>query len=141
MWHYLASSSWCICCFLWLFVIKYIDYGAILNMGIVISILEENKHGDVASGVSAYISGGSRNRRFLIMLELFAWSFGLRLSSLCVGWQKECDDWSHCWASLFGLLEECEVGGFCDLFLIVKSDFYRRSLMDQQRRKLWIATP
>lgn len=77
---------------MWLFVIKYIDYGAIRNMGIVISILEENKHGDVASGVSAYISGGSRNRRFLIMLELFAWSFGLRLSSLCVGWQKECDD-------------------------------------------------
>lgn len=58
-----------------LFVIKYIDYGAILKMGIVIAILEENKHGDVALGVSAYISGGSRNRGFHIMLELFAWEF------------------------------------------------------------------
>lgn len=38
-----------------LFVIKYIDYGAILKMGIVIAILEENKHGDVALGVSAYL--------------------------------------------------------------------------------------
>ncbi|KAL9450365.1 hypothetical protein AB3S75_012159 [Citrus x aurantiifolia] len=51
-------------------------------------IENKNKHGDVALGVSAYISRGSRKRGFLIMLVFFAWSFGLRLSSLCVGWQK-----------------------------------------------------
>ncbi|KAL9447220.1 hypothetical protein AB3S75_014818 [Citrus x aurantiifolia] len=67
---------------------KYIEWSAVWNTGIVISILEQNKHGDVALGVSAYISRGSRKRGFLIMLVFFAWSFGLRLSSLCVGWQK-----------------------------------------------------
>lgn len=53
-----------------------------------INIGRENKHGNVALGVLAYISRGSRKRGFLAMLVFFAWSCGLRLSSPRVGWQK-----------------------------------------------------
>ncbi|EEF44903.1 uncharacterized protein LOC8280543 [Ricinus communis] len=60
---------------------KYIEWSAIWNMGMVISILDE-KHGDVALGVSAYISRGCRKRGFLSMLVFFVWWVSFRL--ICV---------------------------------------------------------
>lgn len=62
-------------------LIKYVEWSSIWNMGLVISILEE-KHGDVALGVSAYISRGSRKRGLLLMLLVFVLRHVLRL--LCL---------------------------------------------------------
>jgi len=66
---------------------KYIEWSAVWNMGILISILEE-KHGDVALIISAYLSRGSRQLGFLLMLVYFAWRFALRLGCVYVGWDK-----------------------------------------------------
>jgi hypothetical protein len=66
---------------------KYIEWSAVWNMGILISILEE-KHGDVALIISAYLSRGSRQRGFLLMLVYFLWRFALRLGCVYVGWDK-----------------------------------------------------
>ncbi|GMP30356.1 hypothetical protein CsSME_00005061 [Camellia sinensis var. sinensis] len=55
-------------------------------MGIVISILEEKKQGDVALLISSYLSRGSRRRGFLFVLVFLVWRLGLRLSSLYLGW-------------------------------------------------------
>ncbi|CAL5325737.1 unnamed protein product [Camellia sinensis] len=65
---------------------KYIEWSAIWNMGIVISILEEKKQGDVALLISSYLSRGSRRRGFLFVLVFLVWRLGLRLSSLYLGW-------------------------------------------------------
>lgn len=62
-------------------LIKYIEWSLVWNVGIVISVLEE-KHGDIAIGVAAYLSRGSRRRGFLLMLVFLLWRLGLRL--LCV---------------------------------------------------------
>lgn len=62
-------------------VIKYMEWSGIWSMGMVISVLEE-KHGDVAIGVSAYISRGNRTSGFLIVLMFVVWTAGLRLICL-----------------------------------------------------------
>ena len=49
------------------FLVKYLEWSAIWNMGMVISILEK-KHGDVAISVSVYINRGSRKCGFVLML-------------------------------------------------------------------------
>ncbi|XP_044479065.1 uncharacterized protein LOC123206038 [Mangifera indica] len=61
---------------------------AIWNMGLVISILEENKHGDVALGVSAYLSRGSRKRGLVLQFMFSGWSFGLRILCILFGWRN-----------------------------------------------------
>lgn len=66
---------------------KYIEWSAVWNMGILISILEE-KHGDVALIISTYLSRGSRQHGFLLMLVYFAWRFALRLGCVYVGWDR-----------------------------------------------------
>ncbi|CAN1195880.1 hypothetical protein LINPERPRIM_LOCUS32274 [Linum perenne] len=48
---------------------KYVEWSAIWNTGLVLSILE-GKHGYIGIGVSGYISRGSRMRGFLLMLAL-----------------------------------------------------------------------
>ncbi|KAK3183494.1 hypothetical protein Dsin_030780 [Dipteronia sinensis] len=58
---------------------KHIEWSGIWNMGTVISILEE-KHGDVAIWVSAYLSKGCRKSGFLLAFVFFAWKIALRLS-------------------------------------------------------------
>ncbi|KAK0588954.1 hypothetical protein LWI29_007651 [Acer saccharum] len=60
---------------------KHIEWSGIWNMGIVISILEE-KHGDVAIGVSAYMSRGCRKSGFLLAFVFFAWKIAMRLSCI-----------------------------------------------------------
>ncbi|KAF8011459.1 hypothetical protein BT93_J1925 [Corymbia citriodora subsp. variegata] len=60
---------------------KYMEWSAIWNTGIVISILE-GKHGDIALGVAAYLSRGSRRKGFALMLVFFIWRLALRLYCL-----------------------------------------------------------
>lgn len=60
---------------------KYMEWSAIWNTGVVISILEE-KHGYIALGVAAYLSRGSRRKGFALMLAFFIWRLALRLSCL-----------------------------------------------------------
>ncbi|KAF8378310.1 hypothetical protein HHK36_029649 [Tetracentron sinense] len=66
---------------------KYLEWSAIWNMGIVISILEE-RHGVLALESSAYFSRGNRRCGLFLMLFFFVWTFGLRLSCLFVGWHE-----------------------------------------------------
>ncbi|XP_030469854.2 uncharacterized protein LOC115688232 [Syzygium oleosum] len=69
---------------------KYMEWSVIWNTGIVISILEE-KHGDIALGVAAYVSRGSRRKGLALMLVFFICRFALRLSCLYFAWHgKEC---------------------------------------------------
>ncbi|XP_012081910.1 uncharacterized protein LOC105641871 [Jatropha curcas] len=67
-------------------LIKYIDWSAIWDMGIVISVLEE-KQGDVAIIASSYLSRGSRLYGFFLMLVFFGWRVALRLSLLYAGFK------------------------------------------------------
>ncbi|KAJ4850894.1 hypothetical protein Tsubulata_035638 [Turnera subulata] len=69
------------------FLVKYMEWSAIWNMGILISILED-KQGDVALVVSSYLSRDSRGFGLVLMLVFFAWNIALRLSSLYVGWTR-----------------------------------------------------
>ncbi|XVF16455.1 hypothetical protein REPUB_Repub10bG0032100 [Reevesia pubescens] len=66
---------------------KYIEWSAIWNMGIVISVLEE-KQGDVALLVSSYLSRSNRACGFFLMFGFFAWRFALRYSCLYEGWDN-----------------------------------------------------
>ncbi|XWS32786.1 hypothetical protein CRYUN_Cryun22dG0019500 [Craigia yunnanensis] len=66
---------------------KYMEWGAIWNMGIVISVLEE-KQGDVALLVSSYLSRCNRACGFFLMLGFFSWRFALRFSCLYEGWNN-----------------------------------------------------
>ncbi|KAL5864210.1 hypothetical protein ACOSQ3_001724 [Xanthoceras sorbifolium] len=59
-------------------LIKHIEWSGIWNMGMVISILE-GKHGDVAIGVSAYLSRGCRKSGFRLASVFFAWKIASRL--------------------------------------------------------------
>lgn len=70
------------------FLAKSMEWTAIWNMGLVISILEENKHGDVALGVSAYLSRGSRKRGLVLQFMFSGWSFGLRILCILFGWRN-----------------------------------------------------
>ncbi|KAL3723169.1 hypothetical protein ACJRO7_035359 [Eucalyptus globulus] len=56
---------------------KYMEWSAIWNAWIVISILEE-KHGDIALGVAAYLCRGSRRKGLALMLVLFIRRLALR---------------------------------------------------------------
>ncbi|KAF9681301.1 hypothetical protein SADUNF_Sadunf06G0211700 [Salix dunnii] len=66
---------------------KYIEWSAVWNMGILISILEE-KQGDVALIISSYLTRGSRHHGFLLMLVFFAWRLALRTAFIYVGWDN-----------------------------------------------------
>ncbi|XP_022751894.1 uncharacterized protein LOC111300530 isoform X1 [Durio zibethinus] len=66
---------------------KYMEWSAIWNMGIVISVLEE-KQGDVALLISSYLSRCNRPCGFFLMLVFFIWRFALRFSCLYVGWNN-----------------------------------------------------
>ncbi|CAN0857354.1 hypothetical protein LINGRAHAP2_LOCUS6725 [Linum grandiflorum] len=57
-------------------LIKYLEWSAIWNMGLVISILE-GKHGYVGIGVSGYISRGNTKSGFLLMLIFLLWRVAL----------------------------------------------------------------
>ena len=72
-------------CIPWL--AKHMEWNAIWNMGVVLSVLEE-KQGVIALGVSAYISRGCRRRGLFLMLIFFVWRLALRLSCLYVGWSE-----------------------------------------------------
>ncbi|PKI66940.1 uncharacterized protein LOC116211428 [Punica granatum] len=68
-------------------LMKYVEWRSIWNVGIVISVLEE-KHGDIAIGVAAYLSKGSRRLGFLLMLVFFLWRLCLRSLCLYLVWGK-----------------------------------------------------
>ncbi|KAF8011464.1 hypothetical protein BT93_J1927 [Corymbia citriodora subsp. variegata] len=67
---------------------KYMEWNAIWNIGFVISILEE-KHGDVALGVAAYLSRGSRRKGLALVLVVFIWRLALGLSCLYFAWRSK----------------------------------------------------
>ncbi|XP_024196509.2 uncharacterized protein LOC112199772 [Rosa chinensis] len=61
---------------------NYLEWGAIWNMSIVISILE-NRHGANALMFSAYLSRGRERRQGLVLMLIFGvWGLGLRLACL-----------------------------------------------------------
>lgn len=66
-------------------LVKFFEWSAIWNMGIVISVLEE-KQGDVALLISSYLSRGNRKHGFLFVLVFFVWTIVLRLSCLYLRW-------------------------------------------------------
>ncbi|EOY00386.1 Uncharacterized protein TCM_010254 [Theobroma cacao] len=70
---------------------KYLEWAAIWNMSIVISILEEI-HGANALGLSAYFCRGSERQGILLMLIFFTWGAGLRLVCFYGGCNKK--DWT-----------------------------------------------
>ncbi|KAF7130800.1 hypothetical protein RHSIM_Rhsim10G0023900 [Rhododendron simsii] len=86
---YLVSlSGFFMALFVVLFLVllaKFIEWSAIWNMGIVISVLEE-KQGDVALLISSYLSRGNRKHGFLLVLVFFVWTVVLRLSCLYLRW-------------------------------------------------------
>ncbi|KAL9674492.1 hypothetical protein QQ045_030764 [Rhodiola kirilowii] len=57
---------------------KYLQWRSLWNLGIVTSILED-KHGDVALLVSAYISRGNRLNGQVVTAMFFFWKLSLRL--------------------------------------------------------------
>ncbi|CAI0455388.1 unnamed protein product [Linum tenue] len=59
-------------------VVKYLEWSAIWNVGLVVSILEE-KHGYIGIGVAGYISRGCRGRGFLLMVVFLVWRVFLRM--------------------------------------------------------------
>lgn len=69
-------------------LIKSVEWSALWNLSIVISVLEE-KHGDVALVFSSYYSRGCRKFGALFMLLLFVLSSALRGSCLYMGWSEE----------------------------------------------------
>ncbi|KAL4378719.1 hypothetical protein GQ457_02G020150 [Hibiscus cannabinus] len=65
---------------------KYVEWSGIWNVGIVISILEDNRQGDVALLVSSYLTRCNRRGGFMLMLGFLAWRFGLRFAFLYHRW-------------------------------------------------------
>ncbi|XP_059448227.1 uncharacterized protein LOC132179507 [Corylus avellana] len=68
---------------------KYLEWSAVWNMSIIISVLEEGTYGIEALLHSAYFSRGSKRRGLLLMLVFFVWGQGLRLASLYFGCYEE----------------------------------------------------
>ncbi|XP_023521726.1 uncharacterized protein LOC111785557 [Cucurbita pepo subsp. pepo] len=66
---------------------KFIEWSAIWNMGIVISILDKN-HGYIAIGVAAYLSRGRRKLGLSLMLVFFALKVALGLPCLYALWNQ-----------------------------------------------------
>ncbi|KAK9108024.1 hypothetical protein Syun_024035 [Stephania yunnanensis] len=64
--------------------VKWMDWSAVWNMGIVLSILE-GKHGLEAFWAALYYSRGSRTRGMCLMLVFFVWRTVLRLLCVYVG--------------------------------------------------------
>ncbi|PKI34355.1 hypothetical protein CRG98_045271 [Punica granatum] len=69
-------------------LMKYVEWRSIWNIGIAISVLEE-KHWDIAIGMAAYLSRGSRRRGLLPMLVFFLWRLCLRSLCLYLAWGKK----------------------------------------------------
>ncbi|KAL2320108.1 hypothetical protein Fmac_029077 [Flemingia macrophylla] len=61
----------------------YLEWGAVWEMGTVISILED-KEGDVALVVAAYFSRGNRGTGILLMACCHVWRLGLRIVCLFI---------------------------------------------------------
>jgi Na+-driven multidrug efflux pump len=63
---------------------KYLEWSAMWNMSIVISVLE-GISGYEAFALSAYFSKGSERRGLILMIVFFVWGLGLRLPCLYFG--------------------------------------------------------
>ncbi|XP_004298587.1 PREDICTED: uncharacterized protein LOC101306912 [Fragaria vesca subsp. vesca] len=75
----LVTSIWAACMAL---LANYLEWGAIWNMSIVISILENTK-GANALTLSAYLSRGRERRQGLVLTLIFGvWGIGLKLTCL-----------------------------------------------------------
>ncbi|KAA0053688.1 uncharacterized protein E5676_scaffold1119G00100 [Cucumis melo var. makuwa] len=66
---------------------KYIEWSAVWNMGIVISILDKNK-GYIAIGVASYLSRGSRRLGFSLMMVFFVLKVAFGLPCLYSLWNE-----------------------------------------------------
>ncbi|KAJ7974546.1 Transmembrane protein [Quillaja saponaria] len=67
---------------------KYLEWSAVWNMGIVISLLEE-KEGDVALVISENLGRGSRHCGTLLMFAYSVWRFSLTLICLYLRYSGE----------------------------------------------------
>jgi hypothetical protein len=87
VWRYSMFADWFLVFYGPIFVAlltKYLEWSAVWNMSIVISVLE-GTYGIEALLHSAYFSRGSERRGLLLMLVFFVWGQGLRLASLYFG--------------------------------------------------------
>ncbi|KAM7272586.1 hypothetical protein ACFE04_027249 [Oxalis oulophora] len=87
------STSFVFCAFFFglLFkalITKFIEWSAIWNTGVVISVLQE-QHGYIPIGVAALISRGCRLRGSLLMLVFFMWRLVLRSYFVYLWWQNQ----------------------------------------------------
>ncbi|XP_058005739.1 uncharacterized protein LOC110652030 [Hevea brasiliensis] len=68
-----------------LLLTKYLEWSALWNVSIVISILEDKVQGAEAFALSALLIRGNKQQGRLLMLLVFAWGLVVRLPCLCVG--------------------------------------------------------
>lgn len=66
---------------------KYIEWSAVWNMGIVMSILDKNQ-GYIAIGVASYLSRGSRKLGFSLMMVFFVLKVVFGLPCLYALWNE-----------------------------------------------------
>ncbi|KAM4109894.1 hypothetical protein ACJW30_03G153900 [Castanea mollissima] len=67
-----------------LLLVKYLEWSAMWNMSIVISVWE-GIYGGEALALSDYLCTGSKGRGVLLMFVFFVWGLGLRLTCLYFG--------------------------------------------------------
>ncbi|KAL4639139.1 hypothetical protein ACB092_03G196400 [Castanea dentata] len=67
-----------------LLLVKYLEWSAMWNMSIVISVWE-GIYGGEALALSDYLCKGSKGRGVLLMFVFFVWGLGLRLTCLYFG--------------------------------------------------------
>ncbi|XP_054806799.1 uncharacterized protein LOC129309303 [Prosopis cineraria] len=89
-------------------LVQYVKWSAIWNMGTLISILED-KDGNEALLVSAYISRGDRLSGSLLMLVCVAWRLCLRLGYFFMGWSSRK---SRVWITIVYISLVCVANGF-----------------------------
>ncbi|XP_022983225.1 uncharacterized protein LOC111481871 [Cucurbita maxima] len=74
---------------------KYVEWSAVWNMGIVISILDKNQ-GYIAIGVASYLSRGSRKLGFSLMMVFFVLKMVFGFPCLYALWnERSCGVWEN----------------------------------------------
>jgi hypothetical protein len=144
VWRYSMFADWILVFYGPIFVAlltKYLEWSAVWNMSIVISVLE-GTYGIEALLHSAYFSRGSERRGLLLMLVFFVWGQGLRLASLYFG----CYEGGMGIVAQVGLLWLGNVLKWVVCMLIstiARSGLWRRKLMWnlEERSKLLIICP
>ncbi|KAK7843235.1 hypothetical protein CFP56_012815 [Quercus suber] len=82
--YVLYISTWFYGAIFLVLLVKYLEWSAMWNMSIVISVWE-GIYGGEALALSAYFCKGSKGRGVLLMFVFYVWGLGLRLPCLLFG--------------------------------------------------------